>query len=232
MMKNLVLAYTLVSLLGWSCDTQPKVTVEFENSTFKIGEVAFTKSLNGGAKQAMLDSLGNLILNSGEKTDYFNEPDGSAKYHNAPLLLTEIDNSQPFTFVVKTTPQIDTTYDAGALYVYSSEDLWHKFAFEMDEHHQTRIVTVRTIETSDDNNHDTVNAASVYLKVSSDTKAIGFYYSTDKTEWQLVRIYKNDYPKKVYVGISSQSPLSKSIKTTFTECELEKKAVENFRLGK
>ncbi len=46
--------------------------------------------------------------------------------------------------------------------------------------------------------------SSVYLKISSDTKTIASYYSIDKKRWNMVRLYKNYYPKNIYLGISSQ----------------------------
>lgn len=38
----------------------------------------------------------------------------------------------------------------------------------------------------------------MYMKISSDTKTIGFYYSLDKELWQLVRLFRNDYPSFVF----------------------------------
>jgi regulation of enolase protein 1 (concanavalin A-like superfamily) len=193
--------------------------------------VAFTKSLNNAVNVTTALPEDKLLIQSGSKTDFFNEPDGTAKYSNAPVLLTEINNRLPFTFSVKVNPAFDTTYDAGALYIYSNDDLWHKFAFEMDERKFTRLVTVKTTGTSDDNNHERVNEKSVFMKISSDTRSVGFYYSTDSLNWQLVRVYKNNYPEKTWIGISSQSPLGKGIKTVFENCRMSKEAVKNFRSG-
>ena len=35
---------------------------------------------------------------------------------------------------------------------------------------------------------------------------IASYYSLDGKEWQMVRLYRNNYPKNLKVGISSQAP--------------------------
>jgi regulation of enolase protein 1 (concanavalin A-like superfamily) len=101
--------------------------------------------------------------------------------------LTEVDNKQPFTLTAKVTPTFLKTYDAGTLYIYVKEDLWLKMAMEMDERQKTKIISVRTIGTSDDDNHDVIEAKSVHMKISSDTKTVGFYYSLDKKSWQLIR---------------------------------------------
>jgi hypothetical protein len=208
-----------------------KKSFQAEDCSVYLNNVGFTKSLNNCLSSTFVEDKGRLSIKSGPKTDFFNEPDGKVKYSNAPMLLSRINNSRPFTFSVKITPRFVTTYDAGALYIFIDNDRWHKFAFEMDERGMTRIVTVRTIMTSDDNNHDAVDARSVWLKISSDTKSIGFYFSTDSLTWQLARLYKNSYQPAIWIGISSQSPLGNGTTTTFEECHLTRECVSDFRKG-
>lgn len=117
------------------------------------------------------------------------------------------------------------------MYIYLNPKLWFKFAFERDERMKTRVVTVRTIETSDDNNHDVVDNDNVYMKMSSDVKSIGFYYSLDKENWQLVRLFKNDYPSELWVGLSTQSPIGNGTNVTFEECSLTQSSITDFRMG-
>jgi len=96
---------------------------------------------------------------------------------------------------------------------------------------RTRAVTVRTIETSDDNNHDVIDSTSMYMKISSDTKTIGFYYSLDKKNWQLVRLFRNDYPVGLWIGVSAQSPIGNGTSATFEECSLTQSSIKDFRMG-
>ena len=110
------------------------------------------------------------------------------------------------------------------------EDLWLKMAMEMDERHKTRMVSVRTTGTSDDNDHDVVTAKSVYMKISSDTTTVGFYYSLDKKTWQLIRLFKNDYPSSIWVGISTQSPIGEGTSAS-SRISLTKQSISDFRLG-
>jgi len=116
-------------------------------------------------------------------------------------------------------------------FIYVDEKHWLKFAFEADEQMSTRIVTVRTNESSDDNNHEIVKEKTVYLKISSDTKSVGFYYSTDATVWRLVRVFKNEYPRIIYIGIGTQSPAGNGNKTIFEGIELSGSPVKDFRSG-
>jgi len=192
--------------------------------------IAFTRALNGAASRYRVDG-GKLALSSGSKTDFFRDPDGTLAINNAPVLLAAVDNTRPFTLKGKVTPGFLKTYDAGAFYVYVREDLWLKFAMEMDERHKTRMVTVRTMGTSDDNNHDVVTQKGVYMKITSDTKTIGFYYSLDDKSWQLVRLFRNEFPASIGLGISAQSPLGDGNSVTFEGLSLTDRAVTDFRMG-
>jgi hypothetical protein len=104
----------------------------------------------------------------------FIDPASIYKKAYAPLLLKKIDNTKPFTFNVKLTPEHHIKYDAGMAFIYVNEQQWLKFAFEADERMNTRIVTVKTNESSDDNNHEAVKEKTGYLKISSDTKQMVF----------------------------------------------------------
>ncbi|UOR04958.1 DUF1349 domain-containing protein [Hymenobacter aerilatus] len=201
-----------------------------DSCNVQFAGITFTRSLNGAAQNATVN--GNVLtLRSDAKRDNFNDPDGKLSNHTAPVLLTQVDNTKPFTFTAKVEPEFLETYDAGVLYVYLRPDLWQKFAYERDERARTRIVSVRTIGTSDDNNHDQLKAKSVYLKISSDTKTIGYYYSLDQRQWELARLYKNDYPATIWLGVSAQSPMGKGMSTRFEDCSLTATSVSDFRLG-
>ncbi|MCU7549870.1 DUF1349 domain-containing protein [Chitinophagaceae bacterium LB-8] len=165
------------------------------------------------------------------KKDYFNDPGGKFSNNSAPVLLSRVDNKKPFTLTAKVTPSFKETYDAGVLYIFSTEKLWQKFAFEKDERGRTRVVSVRTIETSDDNNHDILTNESVFLKVTSDTKTVGLYYSIDNVTWNLARLYKNNYPDVIWVGLSTQSPIGNGTTAIFENCSLTENSIKNFREG-
>jgi uncharacterized protein len=227
-MKKVWLHILIVSAVISSCNNNP--VEKGEECSVKIPGIEFTKSLNNAKTLATVEG-GKLVLRSNAKSDNFNDPDGKLSNSTAPVLLTKIDNSKPFTFTAKVTPAFIDTYDAGTMYVYLNNKWWFKFAFEKDERRRTRIVTVRTIETSDDNNHDVVDSAGVYMKISSDTKTIGFYYSPDKETWQLVRLFRNDYPVEAWIGVSTQSPIGNGITATFEECTLTQSSIKDFRMG-
>jgi regulation of enolase protein 1 (concanavalin A-like superfamily) len=193
--------------------------------------ISFTRSLNGAAENTQV-SDGKLTLASEAKRDNFRDPNLKLSSNTAPVLLTEVDNRKPFTLTARITPTFLETYDAGALYIWVRDDLWLKMAMEMDERRRTRMVSVRTTGTSDDNNHDVITEKAVHMKISSDTQTVGFYYSLDSTTWQLIRLFKNDYPEKIWMGISAQSPLGNGTSAIFEGLALTQTSIADFRSGK
>lgn len=199
----------------------------------KLSNIHFTKSVNGADSLIKIKDNEKITFKTGEKTDYFSDPNNKLSNNTAPILLSEVDNTKPFTLTAKVTPEFTQKglYNAGVLYIYVHDNFYQKFCFEQDENGNHRVVTVRTIGTSDDNNHDIVEKPFVYMKISSDTHTIASYYSLDKKKWQMVRLYKNNYPAKIWVGISTQCPIDTGTTSNFEEIKLDTKNVKDFRLG-
>ena len=213
--------------------TEEKYTIASEECDMTVGNVHFTQSLNGAAQQTEILGADSTMMRSEAKKDFFIDPNGKDVMLASPILLTEVDNTKPFTLTTHLAPGFtpDGTYTAGCLYVYVSPERWLKMAFEQDERGGHRVVTVRTEGTSDDNNHDLLTAGDVSFKISSDTNVIGFYYSVDGQQWQLVRLFRNAYPEKLHLGISAQCPGEGGSQTLFTGTSITTEAVKSFRLG-
>ena len=199
----------------------------------KLTKIHFTKSINGADTLTKVYAKNNILFHVGEKKDYFSDPDNKLSNNTAPILLSKLDNTKPFTLIAKVTPEFTKKglYNAGVLYLYVHDNFYQKFCFEQDERGNHRMVTVRTIGTSDDNNHDIVKQKTAYMKISSDTHTVANYYSLDNKNWQLVRLYKNNYPASIWAGISTQCPVDKGTSSYFEEISLEQKSVKDFRLG-
>jgi uncharacterized protein len=193
-------------------------------------DMQFDTSMNNADKQMMKDK-DSITLTSTKETDFFIEPGGAYEKSDAPLLLKKVDNTKPFTLTAELKPEHIVKYDAGMLFIFVDEKHWVKFAFEADERMNTRVVTVRTNETSDDNNHEVVKDSIIFLKISSDAKSVGFYHSTDNKIWNLVRVFKNEFPKNILVGIGTQSPAGNGNKTIFYGVQFSESAVKDFRSG-
>ena len=206
-------------------------TVELTSCDIKIGGISFTKSKNGAENDITL--CGDTIrFAAGPQTDYFRSPDGTV-VNSSAVIFTEVDNTKPFTFTAKVHPDFTETgtYSAGVLYAYENDMHCQKLCFEQDEYGDHRVVSVRTSGTSDDNNHQAIIGPHVYLRLSSDGITFGSYFSEDGKIWRMARLYKNDFPDKLLLGISSQSPRDNGHTCLFTGVSLTDKAVADFRKG-
>ena len=206
----------------------------FQDCDLKLGGIHFTKMLNG-ADSCVSEKDGIITFKAPEHTDMFIDPnDAKLTQSSAKVLFTEVDNTMPFTFKarIKSGFTPEGIYHAGALVVMANDTLYQKFCFEQDERGKHRVVTVRTVGTSDDNNHEVITQDFVYYKISSDTHVIASYYSLDGQEWQMVRLYRNNYGKNLKVGICSQAPQKDVCVSEFSELSLTADNVSNFRLGK
>lgn len=204
--------------------------IQDRDSRVESAWIEFNKFLNP-EKGSFENTPDGLRIEAAAKTDFFNDVDETTIIGNAPAALTAIDNTRSFTFTVRVQPTLAATYDAGAVLIWLDARNWLKVAMERDERGVTRIVTVRTVGTSDDNNHEPVRSPSVFVKISSDTKSIGVYFSEDGKRWQLARVFRNDYPAEISIGLSSQSPTGAGNRTTFTDTKLTDQSVRDFRSG-
>ena len=217
-----------------AASTAQQPDMKSEPCDLTVGNVHFTRALNGAMQGVALKEGGVLEFRCGPKADIFNDPNGGKLTNNTvPMLLAEVDNTKPFTLTAKVTPTFTPggTYNAGDLFVFADDALWQKLAFEQDERGNHRIVSVRTRGTSDDNNHEVVKQPWVYLKISSDTRTIASYYSLDGKEWWMARLYQNDYPATVWLGLATQCPVEQGTTCLFEEVSLQPVGVADFRLG-
>jgi regulation of enolase protein 1 (concanavalin A-like superfamily) len=97
--------------------------------------------------------------------------------------------------------------------------------------HGVRFVCARDFLEHDFGLGDVLAEKTVRMKISSDTRTVGFYYSLEGSSWQLIRLFKNDYPQEIWLGISAQSPMGNGTKATFEDVVLEEKSIADFRMG-
>ena len=235
MNKNLYLGLLMSILMTGCAESKPDAAVEKEalsSCNVKLSNIQFTQAKNGAENNVTVFN-DTLKFVAGPQTDYFRSPDGTV-INNSPVIFTEIDNTKPFTFTAKVEPQftLTGTYSAGVLYAYENDTHNQKLCFEQDENGAHRVVTVRTIGTSADIIHQSIEGPSVYMRISSDGKQIGSYYSEDGKTWRMARLYKNDFPEKLLLGLSSQSPKDNEHTCYFSKVSIIETAVPNFRSGK
>lgn len=228
-MNLFIYIFMATAFLLTSCNTV-KNSADMKNISLIFSGIEFTKAINDAENHYTVnDSL--LVVDGIGGSNYFISPDGMRAEATAPILLKEIDNSRPFTFTIRVESKIEKIYDAGTIYIYIDNRNWLKFAFERDEKLRCRVVTVKTDGSSDDNNHDIIEQNYVYMRIASNGKQIGYYYSTNGVDWNLARIYRNNYPQKIWLGLSSQSPKQGNNPASFSKASLTDSYISNHRLG-
>lgn len=212
---------------------EPAAPVSAVDCDVTLQGIHFTKMLNG-ADTLAAEKDGVIAFHALAKQDCFNDPANGRVNMTAPVLLTEVDNTKPFTLTARIRPGFTENgiYNAGVLWLYENDLHWQKFCFEQDERGGHRVVTVRTIGTSDDNNSELIKGQDyIFFKYSSDGNRIGSYYSLDGKTWYMARLYKNDFPAQLLVGISSQCPVEDGTVNEFAELTLTQESIKDFRLG-
>lgn len=178
--------------------------------------------------QIFKENDGEVIIDAGEKTDFFIDPASDFKVGNAPIFARKADSD--FTISCCITPAFLAHYDAGALMLYINETTWVKCAFENTDLGYFSVVSVVTRGVSDDANGEQISGSSIWLKMSRKDDVVGLYYSSDGINWKMVRLFKFTY-KPGLVGLEAQSPLGKSCSVEFKSIEFKHQSVEDLRKG-
>lgn len=206
-----------------------------KDCTLLFDGVAFTRALNNADQFASQDGHEkSLRFKADAGQDYFCGSDEKDTRATAPILLRQVENTRPFTLTARVTPRFsrEGAGSAGALYIYANPRFWQKLAFGQDEEGNHRVMSMRTVGKSDDCYHDIVHQQAVYLRVHSDTRNVALYYSSNKREWNLVRIYPNNFPKQVYVGLGNQCPSDTTSYCDFDDLTLNSETFSDLRKGK
>ena len=127
------------------------ISAKVASCNVRMDGITFTGALNGADTCVTVKDGRAIEFRCTEKLDFFCDPNGGQLSNTIlPILLTEVDNTQPFTLTAKVTPGFTTegTYNAADLFVYANDTLWQKFAFEQDERGNHRILQVRPLRKS------------------------------------------------------------------------------------
>ena len=88
-----------------------------------MGDVTFTKSINGADTCVTILADGGLEFNCPGGLDFFCDPnEGKLSNNTLPVLLIPTDNTKPFTLTAKVTPEFtsDGLYNAADLLCMST----------------------------------------------------------------------------------------------------------------
>ena len=165
-----------------------------------------------------------LTIVAAEHTDWFSDPAGNFTQDNAPSALFAPPDA-------KVTVDFTSMYDAGVLQLRESDKLWAKLCFEYSPQHEPMIVSVVTREVSDDCNSVVIDGHTVYLRAAVTPEAIAFHYSTNGTDWRLVRYFTLGKLQNLRVGFSAQSPTGQQCSAVFSDIRYRAGRLADYRNG-
>ncbi|MEU2576344.1 DUF1349 domain-containing protein [Streptomyces anulatus] len=175
-----------------------------------------------------------LTMRSAAEADWTNDATGGDQQHNAASLAF-VAPSAPFMLSARVSVSGDrTTFDAGALSIWSDKDHWAKLCFEYSPDGEAMVVSVVTNRYSDDVNSHLVTDASTYLRLAFlGNNAWAFHSSPDGKRWNFVRLFNLPVPaeKPTYVGFLSQAPFGERCDAVFSDIELSHVLLSDTRNG-
>ncbi|QLD11618.1 DUF1349 domain-containing protein [Microbacterium oleivorans] len=163
-----------------------------------------------------------LTLRSAPGADWTNDATGGAQQHRAASLAF-VAPSRPFMLSAKVSiTGVRSTFDAGALSIWSDRDHWAKVCFENSPEGDTMVVSVVTNTYSDDVNSHLVTGTSIHLRVAFlGDDAWAFHSSPDGERWSFVRLFRLPVASgTTYVGFLSQAPLGDRCDAVFSDIRL------------
>lgn len=173
---------------------------------------------------------GSLVIQSGEKSDWFSSPAGTHVNANAPsALFTPPDPA--FFLSARVEVDFDSNFDAGVLRIHENDQLWAKLCFEFSPQRQPMVVSVVTRGLSDDCNSVDIQGRVVYLRMAVTPQAIAFHYSLDGDYWHFVRYFSLGKLSALQVGFSAQSPTGPGCRAVFSEIRYRAGVLKNTRNG-
>ena len=137
-----------------------------------------------------------------------------------------------FQFTAKITVDFKSQYDAGVLLIWSDENYWAKFCFEYSPDSNPMVVSVVTLNVSDDANSFTVLGNSIWYRVSRQGHIYALHAASDGKVWQLIRVFTLGKESKNHkVGFLAQSPTGEGCKILFEEMNFSQKRLIELRDG-
>ena len=165
-----------------------------------------------------------------EKTDFFINPENGQVKNNAPFLYTDIQGD--FVMRAKVRHDFISKYDAAALFIMESDQIWAKLCYEYTDFNTYAVVSVVTNGVSDDANGQNLTDKSVWLQIGRKGNAFSMHYSIDGLHYQMIRVFNLQASDTLKVGIVSQSPVGKGLVSDFSDLHIEKVTMKDIRLGK
>jgi uncharacterized protein len=172
---------------------------------------------------------GTLVIEAGEKTDMFRDPNVTYNTDNAPKLVFIADSNFVLTAAIH--HDFINKWDGGAIVLKADSLNWIKFCFEKDYTGQHRVVSVVTKGISDDCNSASASSNMIYYKIAKAGNVITLYFSGDGRSWFLIRHLTFDSLTPLKLGFLAQSPTGKNCRVMFSDIHYTTKKIGDPYLG-
>jgi len=185
----------------------------------------------------VVEEAGKITLLATEKSDFFRNPGAAGEdgitpdsLGNAPFYYQDV--SGDFVMKAKVSLDFKDVYDAAALMVMESPEVWAKACFELTDFDTHAVVSVVTNQLSDDANGCNLEGNTVWLQITRQGRCFAFHYSLNGVNYDMMRIFALPVSETVKVGLLAQAPIGLGGERHFEEFSLEHKTVKNIRTGK
>jgi len=182
------------------------------------------------------DEQGPLVATAPAHTDFYVNPGGEDSADAESMLnavtFLGVPPEGDFQLSALVTVDFQAQYDAGVLFLWSDEKHWAKLCFEFSPAAEPMVVSVVTVDRSDDANAFVVDDRSVGLRMSRVGQVYAFHASTDGKKWQLVRVFSlGDSVAGHTIGFEAQSPTGDGCRVTFDQVHFTRHRLEDLRDG-
>lgn len=137
-----------------------------------------------------------------------------------------------FQFSAKITVDFKSQFDAGVLMIWVDESHWVKFCFEYSPDAAPMVVSVVTIDYSDDANSFTVDSNSIWYRISRRDNVYALHAALDGELWELIRVFTLGSPLQGHkIGFAAQSPTGDGCSIRFNEINFSQARLLELRDG-
>lgn len=171
-----------------------------------------------------------LTLRAARGVDWSNDSTGGPWQHAATALAFPAPEGD---FVLSARVRVlgaRSTFDAGALALWSGADRWAKLCNENSPQGEPMVVSVVTNGFSDDANGPLIPGDAVFLRIARVGAAYAFHFSVDGAVWHFVRLFRLDAdPSSVSVGFLAQAPMGDDATAVFDGIDFARRSLTDLR---
>jgi hypothetical protein len=222
--------FLLFGFLIIACDKNEKTIgrVDYPTGNVALPSIPYPLVWENSAKSFSIQENG-LIIEAGEKTDMFRDPNVTYNTDNVPKLLFLADSNFVLSCAIE--HGFVSKWDGGAIVLKSDSINWIKFCFEKDYTGAKRVVSVVTKNISDDCNSMEIDANKAFFKIAKADNVITLYCSREGINWLLIRHFQFDAKPGFKVGFLAQSPTGTGCMVKFSDISYQATRIKDPYLG-